>query len=258
MYKKLNGINYELIENSSAKENLVFVHGSGCNCKFLRPLAKQLSDFNCYLIDLPDHGKSDNRNCTKVEDYINAVANFVSDIENVTLIGHSLGGTICLGVAAKSIPTVRKNIIISSGAKFDKLDKRIHDMVANNKVDWIYLIKCLGLYFNIDVLIDYFNFEPSKIIIKDFDIDIKLDLKDVISNINIPTLIMVGSDDILTLPEYSHEMHLKIRGSKLVVIPKYKHMLPIANSAGVAKSIKEFMLEKKWGKSIKNKINKIE
>ena len=249
MYKKLNGINYELIENSSAKENLVFVHGSGCNCKFLRPLAKQLSDFNCYLIDLPDHGKSDNRNCTKVEDYINAVANFVSDIENVTLIGHSLGGTICLGVAAKSIPTVRKNIIISSGAKFDKLDKRIHDMVANNKVDWIYLIKCLGLYFNIDVLIDYFNFEPSKIIIKDFDIDIKLDLKDVISNINIPTLIMVGSDDILTLPEYSHEMHLKIRGSKLVVIPKYKHMLPIANSAGVAKSIKEIMLEKKWGKS---------
>lgn len=241
MSNKINGINYELIKNSTAKENLVFVHGSGCNCKFLRPLAKKLNDYNCYLIDLPDHGKSDNRNCDKVEDYIEAVADFVSGIENVTLIGHSLGGTICLGVAAKSIATVKKNIIISSGAKFDKLDKRIHDMVANNKVDWLYLIKCLGLYFNLDVLIDYLNFEPSKAIIKDFDIDIRLDLKNIISNINIPTLIMVGGDDILTLPEYSHEMHSMIRESKLIIIPKYKHMLPIANSTGVAKLIKEFI-----------------
>ena len=36
MYNKVDGINYELIENSSAKENLVFVHGSGCNHNFLR------------------------------------------------------------------------------------------------------------------------------------------------------------------------------------------------------------------------------
>jgi len=244
MYSKLNGINYELIENSSAKENLVFVHGSGCNNKFLKPLAKKLSEFNCYLIDLPDHGKSDNRNCNKVEDYIEAVGDFVSNIDNVILVGHSLGGTICLGVAAKHIKTVKKNIIISSGAKFDKLDKRIHNMVANKKVDWIYLIKCLGLYFNADVIIDYLNFEPSNLIIKDFDIDIQLDLNDVISNINIPTLIMVGSDDILTLPEYSHEIHSKIKDSKLMIIPKYKHMLPIADSAGVARLIKEFILGK--------------
>ena len=53
---------------------------------------------------------------------------------------------------------------------------------------------------------------------------------------------MVSDDSILTLPKYSYEMHSKIRDSKLIVIPKYKHMLPIANSDGVAKLIKEFIL----------------
>ncbi|MBC2579602.1 alpha/beta fold hydrolase [Clostridium sp. DJ247] len=241
MYNKINGINYELIENSSSKENLVFVHGSGCNHKFLRPLAKKLKDFNCYLIDLPDHGKSDNRNCTKVEDYVDAVAEFVATLDNVTIIGHSLGGTICLGVAAKSIPTVKKNVIISSGAKFDKLDQKIHNMVKNRKVNWLYLIKCLGSYSNLDVLMDFLTFEPSKVIIKDFDIDIRLDLENVMSNINVPTLIMAGSDDILTLPEYSHKMHSGIKDSELIMIPNVRHMLPVAKSTYVAQLVSEFI-----------------
>lgn len=243
MYKKINGINCEIIQNTSAKENLVFVHGSGCNHKFLEPLAKQLNKFNCYLIDLPDHGESEDKNCNKVEDYIESVADFVTNIENVTLIGHSLGGTICLGVSAKSIPTVKKSVIVSSGAKFDKLDKRIHNMVANNKVDWIYLLKCLGFHLNLDVLKDYLNFEPSNTIIKDFDIDIKLDLENILSNINIPTLILVGNDDILTLPEYSHKINKNVKGSKLILVPNCKHMLPIAKSSYIAEVIEEFINE---------------
>lgn len=243
MYNKVNGINYEFIENSSAKENLVFIHGSGCNHNFLRPLAKKLKDFNCYLIDLPDHGKSDIKNCTKVEDFIDGVENFLTTIDNVTIIGHSLGGTICLGLAARSIPTVKKNVIISSGAKFDKFHQRILNMVSKNRVDWLYILKCLGSLNNLDVLKDLLTMESSKVILKDFDIDIRLDLEDVMGNINIPTLIMVGSDDILTLPEYSDKIHAGIKNSKLNIIPNYRHMLPVANSTNVAQLVREFILE---------------
>ena len=116
-------------------------------------------------------------------------------------------------------------------------------MVKNNKVDWLYLIKCLGSYSKLDVLISLLKFEPTKVMLKDFDIDIKLDIENVMININIPTLIMVGSDDILTLPEYSNKMHEGIKNSKLTIIPNYKHMLPIADSTHVAQLIREFILE---------------
>jgi pimeloyl-ACP methyl ester carboxylesterase len=241
MYKKVNGINYELIENSSSKENLVFIHGSGCNRKFLKPLAKKLKDFNCYLIDLPDHGESDNKNCTKVEDYIDAVAEFTSTIDNVTLIGHSLGGSICLGVSAKHIPSVKRNIIISSGARFDKCDHEVYDMIKNNKVNWLYLLKCCGSYLSLDMWLDLLTFEPAKVVLNDFAIDVKFNIANVMSDINIPSLIMIGGADILALPEYSDEMHEKIKDSKLIVIPQTRHMLPIAKSKDVANLIREFI-----------------
>lgn len=237
-------IYYELIGNHQSNQNLVFVHGSGCNRNFLKALAKKLKQYNCYLIDLPDHGKSKNRNCTKVEDYITAVSNFVSQLERVTLIGHSLGGTICLGVAAKSIPSVERSVIISSGAKFDKLDPKIHTMVQTQKVNWGYLIKCLSSWWIPSVLLDFLNFESTDIILKDFAIDIDLDVEDELGNIKKPVLIMVGKDDILTLPEYSVKLKRAIKNSRLIMIPGCRHMLPIAKKRIVAKLITEFMERK--------------
>lgn len=239
-----DGIYYELIGNHESRQNLVFVHGSGCNRKFLGALAKKLKQFNCYMIDLPDHGKSTNRKCTKVEDYIDAVSEFVSKLEHVTIIGHSLGGTICLGVAAKSIPSVERSVIISSGAKFSKLDPKIHTMVKKQKVNWGYLVKCLGSWWNLSVLRDYMNFESSDIILKDFAIDIELNVESILGNIKKPVLIMVGKNDILTLPEYSVKLNKAIKKSKLIVVPGCRHMLPIAKKEIVAKLIAEFIDKK--------------
>lgn len=236
-----NGICFDYIKGKDSSENLVFIHGSGCNRKFLKALAKKLSAFNCYLPDLPDHGKSDYCNCQCAEDYVDAMADFISGLDNVTLIGHSLGGTICLGVAAKSLPSVKRCVIISSGAKFDKLDKRIYKMVYSRKMDWLYLIKCMGSLYCPAVLLDFLNFESSQITIKDFAIDINLDLEYTLEKINIPTLIAVGTEDILTLPEYSEKIHDQIKGSRLVYFSKCRHMLPIVKRKKVAELIREFL-----------------
>lgn len=239
-----NGLYYDMIPaafKDGRESNLVFVHGSGCNRRFLRALAKQLPDYNCYLPDLPDHGKSEIRNCTKAEDYVDAIAEFVSDMENVTIVGHSLGGTICLGVAAKNLPSVKKCVIISSGARYNKMDQRIHDMVARDKVDWGYLIKCLGSYYDPETVKDFLKFEAPEIILQDFKIDLELNLEYTLDKIEIPTLIMVGKADILTLPEYSVKMRKGIKNSRLVYFPRVRHMLPIARRKAVSGLIRDFV-----------------
>lgn len=241
MTGKKRGIYYEMLPGKCTRENLVFVHGSGCNRKFLKALAKECTQYNCYLPDLPDHGKSENRNCTSAEDYINAIADFVQDMENVTLIGHSLGGTITAGVAARSIPSVKRCVIISSGAVYNKFDDRIYRMVERHKVDWLYLMKSLGSFSCPEVLMDFLNFECSETILKDFQIDTELDIRGVIKDIKIPALIMVGKEDILTIPEYSVWLKETIKRSKLIMIPGVRHMLPIAKKKRVAALVCRFM-----------------
>lgn len=235
-----NGIYYECIKSNKNSNNLVFIHGSGCNRKFLKSLAQKLPDYNCYLPDLPDHGNSEYRDCQRAEDYVDAMAEFVYDMENVTLVGHSLGGTICLGVAAKGLASVKKCIIISSGAKYDKLDARIHTMVNTQNINWGYLLQCLGSFYDPAVLMDFLNFESNDIILKDFKIDCELDLSYTLEKIKIPTLIMVGLDDILTIPEYSLIMRKKIAHARLVYFPRCRHMLPIARRKAVSRLIREF------------------
>lgn len=241
MDKYENGTFFTHIENKDSNENLVFIHGSGCNRRFLKPLAKQFPSYNCYLPDLPDHGRSDFCRCKTIWDYVDAIADFVSDLENVTLIGHSLGGTVCLGIAAKCIPSVKRCIIISSGAKYDKLDSKIYTMVQNRKVNWIYLLKCLGSLYCPSVLLDFLSFERSDVILKDFSFHIKLNLEEELDKIKIPTLILTSKEDILNLPEYSHKMHEAIKSSKLVLFSGCRHMLPIAKKRRIAKLIKEFI-----------------
>jgi len=238
-----NGIYFDVITNPNAKQNLVFVHGSGCNRKCLRSLAKKLPDFNCYLPDLPDHGKSDFLDCKKAEDYVEAIAKFVVDLENVIIIGHSLGGTICLGVAAKSIPSVKKCVIISGGAKFDKFDQKILNMVKRDKVDWGYLLRAFGSLTCPAVLLGLLNAESSKVVLKDFAIDIELDLEYTLKDIKIPMLITVSLDDYLTLPEYSEKINKAVENSKLVYFKGCRHMLPIVKRKEVAQLIRNFVTD---------------
>jgi pimeloyl-ACP methyl ester carboxylesterase len=241
MGKSEHGLFYKVIGNKSSCENLVFVHGSGCNHKFLIPLAQKLKDYRCYLIDLPCHGKSDDIYAESVDNYIDAVAGFVSGLSNVTLIGHSLGGTICLGVAARAIPSVKRSVVISSGAKFDMFDERIHEMVRTQKVNWVYLFSCLGSLHKWIVLKSLLTFDPPEIMLKDFKIDIELDVEPVLKDIQTPTLVMVGTSDPLTPPEYSYRIRKQVGKSKLLLIPHYKHMLPIANREVVSFLIQRFI-----------------
>lgn len=241
MKNNTSDLYFDFIKGKNATVNLVFVHGSGCNCKFLRPLAKKFRAYNCYLPDLPDHGKSPYRNCQDVMDYVDAISDFVAGLENVILIGHSLGGTICLGVAARNLPSVKKCILISSGARFNKLDWRIHAMVNNKKINWGYLLKCLGSLYNPVVLADLLNFEKPDILLKDFDIDIRLNLECDMCKIKIPTLITVSREDILTIPEYSEIMHKYITGSKMIVYCGCKHMLPIAQRKRLSGDLIKFI-----------------
>lgn len=222
--KMKNGLAYDFKKGESNKDVcVVFVPGSGCTRTIFNDIV-DLMEYDSYSIDLPGHGDSEATGYS-YENYVNSVAEFVSDLKNVIIVGHSLGGTICLGVAAKNIPSVKGCVLLSSGASFPKLDKDFMKTVHEGNPDPNYSIKAAGGSEDIAKKALLSGDSRVEVLIKDLLIDEVVNVEDRLEQIKIPTQIFVGDEEILTLVEYSELMHEKIKNSKLTIYPGQKHLL---------------------------------
>ena len=64
---------------------------------------------------------------------------------------------------------------------------------------------------------------------------------DQIDQIKVPTLIIVGDQDVATLPAKAERIHARIPGSKLVVIPGAGHTSSVEEPAAVNTAIDQFL-----------------
>jgi pimeloyl-ACP methyl ester carboxylesterase len=64
---------------------------------------------------------------------------------------------------------------------------------------------------------------------------------DEISKVKLPTLILIGDQDVATVPEKSQRIHAQILGSKLVMIPGAGHSASAEEPEAVNKAIIEFL-----------------
>ncbi|MGN0145462.1 MAG: alpha/beta fold hydrolase [Clostridium sp.] len=222
--EKKNGIAYDFKKGTSNKEvAVVFVPGSGCTRRIFDEIV-ELMEFDCYAIDLPGHGNSEATGYS-YENYVNSVAEFVSDLKNVIIVGHSLGGTICIGVAAKNIPSVKGCVLISCGASYPKLNKDFMKGVHEGNPDPDYVFKAAG--GSEDVVKKAMLAFDSRldVLLKDFLIDEVVNVEERLEQIKVPTQIFAGDEEILALVEYSEFIHKKIKNSKLIIYPGQKHLL---------------------------------
>ena len=70
----------------------------------------------------------------------------------------------------------------------------------------------------------------------------RLDNLERLSRIDVPTLIIVGADDVGTPVAVSEAMHKRITGSKLVVLPDARHLSNIEQEGGFNRTLLEFLL----------------
>ena len=60
-------------------------------------------------------------------------------------------------------------------------------------------------------------------------------------SIQLPTLIIVGDEDVATIPAKSRRMHASIQGSKLVVIPNSGHTSTVETPQAVIAAMEGFL-----------------
>lgn len=239
---KTKGIAYEFLKRNNVDEkvNLVFVHGTGCDKRFLKALALEFSEYNCYLIDLPGHGESDNTGFT-IDNYVNSVCEFCSKLDNVILIGHSLGGTVVTESSSRNVESIKGVVILNSGASYKNSDKNFVEKINAGIIDMNYILSAFGDLDNTDVQKAIKTFGPNENIITDFKLGLNVNIEGCLDKINIPALIVTGGDEVLTLVEYSELLHKNIKDSELFIITKTKHMLPLSRKKQVYSLVKSYI-----------------
>ncbi len=245
-------ISYEAIGNTTSKETLLFIHGAGGNKKALRALALQFPDYRCILIDLPGHYLSVGETLKSAGEYADAIETFIQKEkkllgDNITCIGHSMGGFITLELALKKVPEIKRVVILNSGAHI-KVHSKFMEKVKKGKVDKLYLFKCSGSFFHPRTYKFFiFNFaemfKSQKVMCEDFLVVKNFDRRADVKNITLPALIATGAKERLTLPEDSKYLNSQIKGSQLHIMKGVAHLMPLIIPEKLAVEMKKFFVE---------------
>lgn len=82
----------------SSKLSLLFIHGNSMDATTFdyQLNSALLRDYQCIALDLPGHGASDTLESYSIEILSEAVKKEFEDYDKVILVGHSLGGQLCI------------------------------------------------------------------------------------------------------------------------------------------------------------------
>ncbi len=241
-------ITYRCVGNKSSSHTLLFIHGAGGISESLLDLALHFKNYNCILVDLPGHGQSTAKTPSSVTGYVDALEKFITSEKDlfkndITCIGHSMGGMITMNLALRKIPTLKRIVILNSSAKFN-LNQKFINKIHKGVLDKVYLFKASGSYFHprtYKFFLSSLKTLSDDVMIKDFKLIEPFSLKDQIKDISLPTLIVTGEKEILATAEDSKFIHANIKGSELEIMPKLAHLLPIIAHEKLSERILEFL-----------------
>lgn len=253
------------IYDSKNKNVMILIHGSGSESRYLASLANYIADNNLATVMTPDlrgHGK--NKGTRGDIDFIGQLEDDIEDLikysktkldaDNIILAGHSSGGGMVLRYIGneknskvdKAImlapylgykaPTVKPN----SGGWVTVAYKRIIGLSMLNNLNITGLNDLPVLFFNRP---EKFN---DKLQVPSYSFRMTLNFtpknyKKDISNINIPSLVLVGEKDESFYPkQFKIEFQPAKKYVKTFIIPNANH-LNLVNNQHTFKLIKKWM-----------------
>lgn len=174
-------------------------------------------------------------------------------IERANLIGLSNGGAALLTLAIERPDLVKKLVIADGYSHVDViLEAKLEAWLAASKIssELRFLVATPYVWSNRFLeenreLFSYFQ-EKAAEFPQEAAIDLIAGAKEQnvstrLGEIEVPTLIVVGKEDILTPVEHAQFMHEKIPDSELYIIPKAGHAAPLERPGLFNSRVREFL-----------------
>lgn len=244
---------YRVFGSDKAKQKLLLLHGwntigAASWENFILSFQKDVEKQNIQIIapDMPGFGQSQEpESVWKVQNYVGFVRDFCDSLnlgsQELSLIGHSFGGAILSQFASENTNKLRKLILVAPAIiryqktrkqilieKFTKFGKKLVSSQSLKKA-WYKLIGSPDYQKTSERMA-----EIMKIVIRE-------DLQATLKKINLPTLILWGSEDKYTLFNQAEIVHSQILGSKLVVFDGVNHGIHLNSVDRLSSEVKNFL-----------------
>ncbi len=208
---------------------IVMVHGAGGSTATWFMQTKHLSEsLHTVAIDLNGHGATPDRGAEDlVRSYLDDIEGVVSRYENPVLCGHSMGGALTQLYALEKPDSISAIVLVGTGARL-RVTPIIFELL---KEDFDGYVEMFGQFvFHEDTDSEVIEASkaqvrkcPAGVISRDYEFCNSFDIMERVSDIELPTLVIVGEGDAMTPPKYSEYLSSKIAGSQLKIIPSAGH-----------------------------------
>ena len=230
------------------RRSIVFVHGAGGNGMVWQNQRRGLDrGVNTICLDLPGHGQSHGAGCTTIADYSRWLIRFMQRLElrGPVLAGHSMGGAVVLEAASEYPEEIDGLILIGSGARLRVSSEILHGIEADFAATAEQLVqRCYGSGTSEKVVkwgLEQLLTEQPEVILEDFKACNEFDKLGEIGSIRHPALVICGSEDSMTPPQYSQYLADNLQRATLRVIDGAGHMVMVENAFKVNASILKFL-----------------
>ena len=234
--------------NNHSRPPVILIHGAGGSHLSWPPQLRRLHAQRIFAPDLPAHGKSEGIGHHAVEDYVQTILEFMSEIGiySAILVGHSMGSAVALS-AALCFPqrVIALGLIGSAG--------RLHISPA--------LLRAASDSSTFESAVRMLNdasFSPRSHRIKELSTQRMMetrppvlygdlmacesfDVRGQLSSFSIPTLVVCGLDDKMTPLPHSKFLRDHIAGAHLEVVSDAGHMVMLEQPDIVSGLLADFL-----------------
>lgn len=236
------------VERHGKGKKILFIHGAGgtsASWYFQKEYLK--SSAEVILVDLPGHGKSAGNGCQTVEGYVESVRDTLLEAapEGSHLAGHSMGGAIAMSLALAYPDLVKGLVLVGTGARLRTLPEILEGVLKDkektvrNVVKFAFSKKASPRL--VETGFNQMMQSEKEVIYGDFYACDRFNAMGRLGEIDIPTLVLCGADDLLTPPKYSQYLNKEILGSELVLVEDAGHMVMLEKPEETNRAIGSFL-----------------
>ncbi|MCA9929544.1 MAG: alpha/beta hydrolase [Anaerolineales bacterium] len=233
-------------KGNEKRPSLLLIHGAGGNRthwpKTLRPLA----DYETFVLDLPGHGRSALPGCTTIDAYAAVVTAFINHLARpLVLIGHSMGGGIVQTIAAQHNLHVVAQVLIGTSPRLPVgaaiLDNALHNppqaIAFIAKYAWSDAAPQTMMNQTHQALAEV----PPTVLHSDFTACNQFDMTERLGTIQLPTLVISGSEDKMTPAKYGRFLADMIPNAQYSCLEGVGHFIMLEQPNQTAALIKQFL-----------------
>ena len=228
---------------------VILIHGAGGFHLSWPPHIRRMENYPVYALDLNGHGESMNGVRTTIEEHSRDVLRLIRSLglKQAILAGHSMGGAVALTIAVEQPRLLSGLILISTGAKLRVASTLLE--AASRKETFPQAVESViqnSFSQNADSRIRELTRQrmlltnPSTLH-ADLLACQAFNALDALPHVSVPTLILCGSEDVMTPPRLSRALYEKIAGSQFELVPNAGHMLMLERPAALKGFLEEFL-----------------